>query len=153
MFMVFWWSLSWTKCNISQKPGTWQIYFIWRYATHVDGWNRNLRSMSTERGMFAMNVFRLSCDASYRILVFEIWFVWSLSHNVLTKTWQMLVFEMRFSWSLLEICNTRRWWNLWWRTLMGKSMIQVHKKWVVCSPWFLRYVFGEVCHGKKCIIS
>ena len=37
-------------------------------------------------------------------------------------------------------------------TLMVKSAIRVHKKWVVCGPWFLRYVyhgFGEVCHGQN----
>jgi len=30
--------------------------FIWRYATHVDSWNQNLRSMSTKCGMFAIHV-------------------------------------------------------------------------------------------------
>ena len=35
--------------NMSQKPA-------WRYATHVDGWNQNLRSMSTKCGMFVIHI-------------------------------------------------------------------------------------------------
>ena len=60
--------------NISQKNRHVTKFFIWRYTTHVDGWNhRNLRSMS------AKNVQRL--QSMFRFLSSVVQLVRCLLHN------------------------------------------------------------------------
>jgi len=142
----------------------------------IQTWIRSWSSLFPTNGSTGAS----SHTATWRVLVFQIWFGWSLSrtkrnipqkpylvrhlHNNLTwflrygfcevcrtthrqKHDEMLVFEMWFRWSLSEIRDTH-----WWVNLLSEStksgLFAVHGFWDMCMVW-VKSVTDKTHHISK----